>query len=114
MNAIQGAKQVIQRDHPIIIYESGGRKQARNIHNTVSETVNYLCFLMTYEGLVPVDKISTENFGYNYLLVPQEKMSIINAISKVLWESKLYVAIPIAVLGDFVDLLYQFSPSVEC
>jgi hypothetical protein len=41
-------------------------------------------------------------------------MSIINAISKVLWESKLYVAIPIAVLGDFVDLLYQFSPSVEC
>jgi len=84
MNAIQGAKQVIQRDHPIIIYESGGRKQAINIHNTVSETVNYLCFLMTNEGLVPVDKISTENFGYNYLLVPQEKMSIINAISKVL------------------------------
>ncbi|MGB5596433.1 MAG: FkbM family methyltransferase [Crocosphaera sp.] len=84
--AIEGAKDVIQRDKPIIICEIGGKNRAKNIQQQISETVSYLCFLITDKGLIPIDKITNPSLRkyYNYLLVPKDKVSIINEIALVL------------------------------
>ena len=73
LEVIEGAKETITKDKPILLIEIEKRHSKRPVEETIAKicNLNYECFFVKDKELIPVEKLNDKNLENNFFFLPK-------------------------------------------
>ncbi len=73
LEVIEGAKETITKDKPILLIEIEKRHSKRPVEETIEKicNLNYECFFVKDKELIPVEKLNDKNLENNFFFLPK-------------------------------------------